>query len=478
MRKGKRIFLSRRTKIGANIFLQSLIVLSLWGMVNWLNYRHYHRFDLTFNHQFTLSDKTKKILKDLKKPLTITVLYRPGTRLFRQVKDLVKEYAASSGKIKVAYIDPERDRARVELLAKRLKMNTLVLNTVIFESGGKSKHVPESAVLKYNRRSSLYEQPSKPEFIGEEAFTSAILSVTQAKQTTLYFVTGEGEKNTASYRKNGLSNLDAILRRENMEVKKLLLLKEKKIPRDCDVLIITGPTKRFSDYEKKVLDAYLEQGGKLFVAIDPLTETGLGNLLDKWGAKVGNNIVIDPQNRIPFVSPTTFFINRYPYQAITKNMKSLVTLFSLVRSVSPVTDNKKHLRAVSLAKTSDKSWGETNLQSRKARFDKGKDQRGPISIAVAVSGKKKSGTRLVVFGDSDFISNAEISYPGNADLFLNSINWLAEKEKLISIGPKSPDIRKVSISSKTMAIIFWTTVAGLPFLGLLAGGLVWWRRRR
>ena len=47
--------------------------------------------------------------------------------------------------------------------------------------------------------------------------------------------------------------------------------------------------------------------------------------------------------------------------------------------------------------------------------------------------------RLVVVGDSDFIGNNLALAPlGNADLFLNMVNWLTEDEDLIAIRPRPP----------------------------------------
>ena len=123
------------------------------------------------------------------------------------------------------------------------------------------------------------------------------------------------------------------------------------------------------------------------------------------------------------------------------------------------------------------------------------DKKGPVSLAAAVSAPaatpaappaepKKDGetpkpaeTRLVAIGDSDFASNAAIRITGNQDLFLNTINWLAQQENLIAIRPKDPEDRRITLTADQERRIFYLTVLIVPGLILLAGVQTWWRRR-
>jgi len=83
----------------------------------------------------------------------------------------------------------------------------------------------------------------------------------------------------------------------------------------------------------------------------------------------------------------------------------------------------------------------------------------------------------VVFGDSDFVTNGYLGIPGNRDLFLNTVNWLAQQENLISIRPKDPEDRRVSLTSDQAKLIFWLSILIIPGLILAAGVQTWWRRR-
>ena len=87
--------------------------------------------------------------------------------------------------------------------------------------------------------------------------------------------------------------------------------------------------------------------------------------------------------------------------------------------------------------------------------------------------------RVVVVGDSDFISNnlAGATNFGNQDLFLNMVNWAAEDEDLISIRPKEPEDRRVFVNQQQQSNIFYLSYFIIPGIILLTGISIWWGRR-
>ena len=103
--------------------------------------------DGTFKAKFSLSLKTKNILKNLDKPIVITTLFKPDEFFYKPIMGVLKEYTYNSDKIKLENVDPLRNRTKVEEMAKRLKIDALELNTVVFECGEYSKHVPQSDVI-------------------------------------------------------------------------------------------------------------------------------------------------------------------------------------------------------------------------------------------------------------------------------------------------------------------------------------------
>jgi len=89
----------------------------------------------------------------------------------------------------------------------------------------------------------------------------------------------------------------------------------------------------------------------------------------------------------------------------------------------------------------------------------------------------KPETRVVVFGDSDFVTNAVLGLAGNRDLFLNSVNWLAQQENLIAIRARESEDRRITPSPGQNRWALAQSLLILPGIVLLVGFYTWWRRR-
>ena len=86
-------------------------------------------------------------------------------------------------------------------------------------------------------------------------------------------------------------------------------------------------------------------------------------------------------------------------------------------------------------------------------------------------------TRIVVIGDSDFASNYALGIQGNRDLFLNTVNWLAQQENLVAIRARQPEDRRITLTANQQRRIFWLSLVFLPGLVLGTGIYSWWQRR-
>jgi ABC-type uncharacterized transport system involved in gliding motility auxiliary subunit len=86
--------------------------------------------------------------------------------------------------------------------------------------------------------------------------------------------------------------------------------------------------------------------------------------------------------------------------------------------------------------------------------------------------------RLVVIGDSDLATNAQLQNVPNATLLANTLNWLVERETLIGIPPKKPEQVRLSLTRSELSRLTWMVLVVLPGLVILTGLTVFLRRRR
>ena len=225
------------------------------------------------------------------------------------------------------------------------------------------------------------------------------------------------------------------------------------------------------------------------VLLDALEETGLDSMLRRWGVALRNDFVLDPKNTL---KGSDVLILAYYEHPITMRMVGSGARFHLPRSVESLVADDQQAEAgdrpvvVQLAMTSEKSWSETQVGETSAKYDEGTgDLRGPFSLAVAVERGATQKmldvqirpSRMVVFGDSDFVSNGALT-GGNQDLFMSALNWLLDREELMAIAPKPIEEVRLSLTRKQLDRLFWINVAGIPSVAVVLGLLVWFRRRK
>ena len=244
-------------------------------------------------------------------------------------------------------------------------------------------------------------------------------------------------------------------------VQELVLARQAEVPADAAVVIVAGPRQELLENEMQSLEAFLGRGGRLLLLLDPDTARGFMPFVQHYGLELSEDVIIEtnPLGRLVGGDYLVPVVMSYEPHAITKDFGNTMSIFPVVRSVQVSKDLPEGITAQALASTSPESWAETDMQGLKegrSAFDEGTDRRGPVSLAAVANiapkhadeparpqtaMRRKSrenpvGGRLVVFGDSEFANNNFFASPGNGNLFLNTVSWLAEEEDLIAIRPR------------------------------------------
>ena len=460
---------SRQTRYGTNAAIYTIAVVLLLIAVNYLASVHNRSFDLTEQKVFSLSPQSVKAVKELKKPLKLYGFVEAGHSPVAEA--LYQEYQYASPMVSYELVDPNRHPE----LAERFKVTTM--NTTHLQYGGDSGNGTNVADLT------------------EGAITSGIIKLTTSGTKTACFTTGEGEGDIdESQQPSGLNEFRKGLEGENYVVKKVNLVTEPAVPSDCTLLVIAGPTRPLVPHVIDLITRFLNQGGRVLAMLRPIRpdksidQTALVKLLADWGVKVGNNIVVDQVVRL-FAGPALGLsptVNTYGPHPITTGFTNQ-TVFPMVRTVDPLEPPVPGLDAVGIAKTSDSSWAETDLNDlflkQTAQFNAGADTKGPVNVVVAVTAdldqlrRGKGTARLVVFGSTDLANNQYIDNFFNRDFLMNSVDWLAGESNAITIRPKMLRASRFNLTVQEFDLVFVLSVLLLPELLLLAGLAVWWERR-
>jgi len=465
-------FRHRQARYGAIATAGVIVALAIVVAVNYLGVRQNTRWDLTASRQNSLSDQTVRILESLDAPVTFTVFDRQ-TEMDR-FRNRLSEYAYHSDQVAVEYIDPDTR----PIVAREFDIQAY--GTVVVDYMGRRERATTDA---------------------EQELTNALIKAMSSTERRVYLLQGHGEKSPDDVERDGYSAVSESLRRDNYIVEPLVLAQMNDVPDDATVVLIAGPTTDVLPGEADALRRYLDRAGKLMVLLDPpvgpqaMPLPNLESIVREWGIDPGSNVVVDVSGATN--EPSIAVAATYPAHAITDNFATL-TIYPLARAVEPIQGGADGRLAQAIVETSPQSWAEVDLASLTSDAgvtmdDASGDRAGPIPLGAAVSapvepladGQDDAAqsdaptpeTRMVVFGDSDFASNAYGGVPGNLNLFANAVSWLAQQENLIAIRPTEPEDRRVTMTAREQTLAMVVSVFFLPAAVFGAGIFVWWRRR-
>ena len=493
---------SLRTEIGGmflhrrgEIVLYTLGIAGVLVALAYFSVRFPLRYDMTASRIYSLSEPTVQMLKRLDKPVHIVFFHDP---MMRETVEIYQLIAKQTDRVTVEFYDPMLNPAQARMRGVEFA------GTAIFESEGRKLQV---------------NGPS------ETDIANGVLRVSQGAQQIVCFLDGHGEPDPFSleshdhsegnpghshglgvkvvlHERHGIAKARHGLESQNYVVEKISLFQGDNKLSKCAVLVVAGPKAPLLAAEVKAIDRYLAQGGNAFFMLDPYIRSGLEPVIRQYGVILDDNLVIDGASHFwtDVSSPAVTDYNRHE---ITRDLP--LTFFPGVRSLSPTAERVPGTSVRQVINSSKSSYGGTNRE--RAEFNKAKDQAGPLTLMVAVNrrpefvasteavtralkpapsppegeaakpGASEVQSRVAVIGDSDFATNSFFHILGNGTLFLNTVNYLAAKENLIGLEPRTYDLPRVDLTNRQMKGTFFLSIILIPALMALVGIAVWWRRR-
>jgi ABC-2 type transport system permease protein len=483
--------------------LSALLALLIAAMVNVIAARHFARGDWTRSQLYALSDQTVAILRSLPRPVDATIFLYPkrDSERARTIAGLVRELAErcarqAGGRFRVEVVDPDRAPERAEAAARKYGIGAFDLGqgAIVFSSGGRAKVVTEADLVEPEVDAEGEPGPALRTWRGEAAFVQALLTVTDEHPPAVCFTKGHGEPEIDSQADGGYATFAEALHGDGYDTKALERVGDARADH-CAVLVVAEPTSALSEPELRGLDDFLEGGGSVLVMAGPVfapggsgfARVGLEGWAARHGVRLGDDLVVDPAHASDVEGPSVWAAgpDNYGRHPITDRLGGRLTFWPRTREAARLDPAAAGWIVTPLVRSSAEGWGETDLATIRGEadltFDAGRDQKGPVTVAVAVQASGNPDRRVVVVGTGRLVMNVRLSgvtlRDYDQDFVLSAIAWLSGREARAGVGPKNAARVALAPTAGQVAWAFRLFVIGLPLAVLLAGAWVWRRRR-
>jgi len=436
--------------------------------------------DCTVDKTFTLTDESKERVKNIDKKVNIYfVAYTESDPPYT----LAKQYSNANSKIKVKIVDATKDLE----FAKKYDV-TGQEQAIIVASGDVTRKL-----LAYDLYS--YDANYNTTDLTEQKLTSAILNVVSDNIPKVYFLSGY----TSLSFTNGLKFLSQYLDDEVLTYETLNVLSSGKVPGDCDTLVIMTPEKDFDDITTKAIKDYIKKGGNILwlnsaIVNNKVEFKNVNKILSQYGVKgFDAGILYETNQDNTILGYPIYFLPQVQSTDITEDVYSgSGAAFIQATKINLNEDKFEKLKVekTDLVLTSDTTYFTTDLSGA---MNTKTDEKGAFTVGAqlvkTVSEKDKESeednvtSTLIIYGDNLFVSDATVSYgnygayainlANNADLVLNSIASLTDKDEDITIRKNYTSTNTTFTPTDGEISIIVKIIFVLPVAVIALGVIVW-----
>lgn len=430
--------------------------------------------DLTSQKLYSLTDQTKEFVAGMDEDVTIYVLVKEDNR-DTTLGQTLERYDDLSGHITVEYVNPAvNPRFHLQYTSSSISSNSLIV-----VSDKRSKVIDYSDIYETETTmdySTYSYSTTTTGYDGEGQITSALDYVTREDIAKVYLTSGHGEYSLSS-------NFRKALDKENVEYEEVNLLNYEAVPEDAACVIINAAVKDFSaDDAKKVTD-YLDQGGKVIVVTGFSDEEmpNLDGILAYMGMSVADGLIVEQNTnnyyRIPYYVFPDMSVNAY-----TSGLYGEFYLFAPYAQAIQIADEDSGEISYDTFLTSSQEAFLKNSLDNLEDYSKGEDDlEGLFNIGVeAVKTVGDNQAVMVVYGcEQMFTDDADTVVSGaNKQLFTNTVSSFVEHEVTVSIPAKSYEVSYLTVTQSDIIMWMLVTTIILPLGCLIAGFVIWFRRRK
>lgn len=475
------MFNSKQSKFGALSVAFTLIFIFVTVVLNIVVGLVVNKFDLkidlTANKQYSISEESSSIMKNLKVDTKIYVLGTESNWKTNSADSLLMEkLVAASSKVKLEFVDLNTNPSFLTSKNVTTTADSTSGIPILVESGKRNKFIPASDLVDYTNAQTTGKVDSKL----EQEVVSAVMYVSADNIETMLFTVGHGEEDKQS--------ISDILTRNNFTIDNLSL-STAEIPATTKFITIMAPQTDFTDAEIAKLDTFLTNGNKygrdLIVFFGPQRKAlpKLEAYISEWGLKANNDLVIDSQKAVQQASN---ILVQTVDEKIGKSVKdkNIYLIAPQSSSIELLFDTKDIRKTKKLLTSYDTagSYDLTNyVEGTTPKLSEGIKTIMAMSTKTEYVENSPVSSNLVVCGSIAFFSinsaNGGQQF-GNAEYMIDLFNNLRGSENQISILSKTVTTEPLSkidiISTFIVAIIF---IVIIPVIIIVLGIIIWRRRK-
>mgnify|MGYP001813699868 FL=1 len=453
------------------IFL--LLFISSIGMLAWVSNHYSYQFDLTANKRHSLSSNSVNLLNTLDGAVTVHA-YTTDDVTRQAINEIITRYQRIKTDFRLRLLNPDIDIEQVQ-------KDGVVMNK------------PFAFVIHYNGRMEHIDS------LSEQSISNALLRLNRRENQQVVFLSGHGERDIDGTDNRAYATLKSQLSDMGFNLQTVTLL-ENSLPENTRLLVVAAPANPYLAGEVEHIVKYIDAGGNLLWLTDPGELFGLDKIATSFGLQLQDGIIIDNNTELrqtlgiehPAIIPVTEY---FPH--IITNTIRYNTLFPLARGISPLSNDNtvNNWQAEALFNSTGKSWSEAGGLKEEMVFNTSEgDVAGPVTMAVALHRPRSSridgvqagqhddatasgSQRMVVVGDSDFLSDTYIGAGANLNLGLNIFNWLIGDDDFISVEVKPAADTKLILDEAQLVIIGFGFFLIIPIVLLVIGFRIWYVRK-
>ncbi|MCU1277484.1 MAG: putative rane protein, partial [bacterium] len=437
------------------------------------------KVDLSYFRTARPGESTRKIVQTIDQPIQVSLFFPPANEVREEVAGYFDDLKKESKLLEVQSFDRDVDPQK----AKELGVSGNGI--VVVARGGHREQMSVGLELE-GARAQLRNL--------DRDVQTRLLKVARPARN-VYFVSGHGERTfdpVGDTDKRGtVRDMREILTQQGYTVRQLGAAEglAQDVPQDAALVLLVGPQKPLQPEEAAALIRYFERGGRLFVALDP--ESGDAHeLLGPLGVKYVTTVLC---NDVAIARKSSQLSDRQNIVTATFSSHPSVTTLGRYGGRAPLImigaghfeeqkdKPKDHAIDVSV-RAHPATWNDLNGNFA---FDAPAEQRKTYELAMALTRKSKAAGkdkdpkdegRVILVGDSDFVSDGVIGAYGNPLFVLDGAKWLVGDEGITGEVTNENDVPIVH-TKKQDQVWFYGSSFLAPALVLAIGFLVVGRKR-